>query len=535
MKTLQAILGICILLFYSSCKKDNDTSTPPAPPLEEVYDNIINPQEERYDLFTDLTATMDTVSAIDSVLTVFLEDPNVEWAIAGSQGIAVQYKSGICGGIFIDPLDDPEMTDIVIEKSANESSNTVNIKNIVKTIPGSKKAIFLNPSYWERAGYADQIISNYGQCLPKIGFEPLVVYKNEEANLEKFKHLSEYGIIHIYSHGMAWPSKYNITTVYLLTGQEFSDAFYGEYKTDLMEKDIINVTYHGITYVLIKPEFIIENNNFKDSDQLFYGGFCFSGLGDWPDIMNSTAHVSGYFGFDWSVYTSMNTHWNRELVKTLTNTNAAIANSTVDWMNNDLLKYYYNVKDDRFVNITYKGLTDLVLFDEDSIVSNFSKCTISFRVHGYYDYYSNLEGNETSYSDWDWLKLDEYQFEGSLSGNTFTGSNYWHDDAIGTYDYNITVTFNNSRDQILNLVYSQRKSDNEHTHYDIDFAAENIPLSTNGTNNNTYMVEGTETCNYVTSVEHYVENDVPLIPLYSTITLVNYECDEYSYAIVEFE
>ena len=113
MKSLTTLaLTSCVLFLFNSCNKEDDTSIPPAPPVEEVNEVVINPQEERYDLFTDLVTTMDTASAIDSVLTLFLQDPNVSWAVSGRQGIAVKYKNGIRGGIFIDPLRHPEITDI---------------------------------------------------------------------------------------------------------------------------------------------------------------------------------------------------------------------------------------------------------------------------------------------------------------------------------------------------------------------------------------------------------------------------------------
>ena len=148
---------------------------------------VINPQEERYDLFTDLVTTMDTASAIDSVLTLFLQDPNVSWAVSGRQGIAVKYKNGIRGGIFIDPLRHPEITDIDLKDAIKNTSNTIALKNTEKTIPGSKKAVFIAPTYTEFLDFSDVMVESYNECLPKIGFEPMVVIKDHGASLDQFK------------------------------------------------------------------------------------------------------------------------------------------------------------------------------------------------------------------------------------------------------------------------------------------------------------------------------------------------------------
>ena len=42
-------------------------------------------------------------------------------------------------------------------------------------------------------------------------------------NLEFFTQLSGYGIIHIYSHGMAWPDDEHIQEVYVMTGEPVKD------------------------------------------------------------------------------------------------------------------------------------------------------------------------------------------------------------------------------------------------------------------------------------------------------------------------
>jgi hypothetical protein len=531
MKSLKAVaLIICILYLFSSCNKDDDKSLQ-APPVEEVYETVINPQEDRYELFTGLITVMDSASAIDSVLTVFLQDPNVSWAVAGRQGIAVQYKNGIRGGLFVNPLDYPEITDIELMQSTKNINNPVDIKNIEKTIPGSKKAIFLNPIYSENTDYSDAMIENYYECLPKIGFEPMVIIKDHEASLDKYKSLSDYGIIHISSHGMAWPEEENITDIYLLTGQSFTETFYNEYKAKIMEKDIIILDGEDGSVIFIRPDFIIENNNFRDTDQLFYGEFCYSGLGNWPELLNS-AGVSGYFGYDWSVLARASAYWNIELIDYLTNTNVTIAHSTYDWMNNDLYKFYWDEFSNRNVHIIYEGLTDLSLFDENDIEHNYTKCILGFRVNADYDYYSESYGTDTSYSYLSRFLVEEAEYTGSLSGNTFTGTYDWHDDDIGTYDWDIAVTLSASGDEVTSLVVSNAFV-SAHDNSEWDLTAASIPFSGD---NEKYEITGTETCNSVTSFTSFLEyNGMPLLEIYNTTTVTGHECDQDSHIRIEFE
>ena len=98
--------------------------------------------------------------------------------------------------------------------------------------------ILLNPSYWERSAYSEQIIPQYrDKFLPKIGFT-LETYKNEEANVDLFTQLSGYGIIHIYSHGCAWPKETNIQDVYLKTGEVENDYTTEKYALRMLAGDI---------------------------------------------------------------------------------------------------------------------------------------------------------------------------------------------------------------------------------------------------------------------------------------------------------
>ena len=192
------------LVFLISCDKKNDEKWPEAD--KAYHDNVVALQESAAQNFQDWLLTMDSLDAVLQLQAFFLADPSVVTAEIGSQGIAVQYSNGMRGGIFINPEDEFTTDSTVSETNLKMISSEFGEKSLVN----NKKAIFLNPSYWERMEEANNVISNYNQNLPKAGFVLQNIYKNAEASVDRFTQLTGYGLIHIYSHGLAWPDKNNL-------------------------------------------------------------------------------------------------------------------------------------------------------------------------------------------------------------------------------------------------------------------------------------------------------------------------------------
>ncbi len=252
---------IAVLLLIGCSSDDGD-----APPVKqysaaEVSEMIVLPQEEKDQILDGLlTAGMDTIAAMDTVLVLFLEDPAVAYGEVGSQGIAIAYKNGMVGGIFTDPLDDPGEEPGFLNQDlplpgtaqANDQKST------------AKRAIFLNPHYADRVVYADRIIAYYNNNLPRAGYSELEIYKSEEVTLKKYTELSDHRIVHIYSHGWAWPTRSNIQEVYLMTGEDFNDNTYDEYWDDIQNGDVPLVKVRGIgSKFFVTPSFIFQHNDFN--------------------------------------------------------------------------------------------------------------------------------------------------------------------------------------------------------------------------------------------------------------------------------
>ncbi|MFO7658525.1 MAG: hypothetical protein R6W78_15815 [Bacteroidales bacterium] len=546
------MIGFTLLYVMGSCSKDDDPYGDGSF-FDEVKINevIILPQEERYELYKDLVSKMDKLSAIDSVLQVFRSDTNVLTATAGEQGITVRYKNGINGGIMVDPMDNPDNEEPLFTYSMKQYKSTRDITISQNIVPGSKKTVFLNPSYWERSEYADPLIANYKKCLQEIGFEQPVVYKNEEASLERFTGLSNFGLIHIYSHGMAWPSTNKIDTVYLLTGQHATRNIINKYADDIRQQDLAIFSCENKNKVFITPQFITKHNDFKESIPLIYGGFCFSGLGNWPKIMTEAGSASGYFGFDWSVYTNWNAYWNFHLIQSLTDLGNVSATSALDWYKDDLDKYYYYEKGLRNVNIFYWGNPNLALIKEEESDITFTRCSLEFYLDGQIYEVSDwgdsyLTGDTTL---WGNIRFFSANFTGSFSGNKFTGSYlqeyalsppHYKEGSSELYKQDITVELGKDQDEILSLTWTSLYQfiieNEEREKKETSFSAESIPLKAMNTASQEAVFEVKEavSCNSFAGLSYYHKSYIPGSFLI-TKNMVGYRCNEFSYIRVVFK
>jgi len=105
-----------------------------------------------------------------------------------------------------------------------------------------------------------------------------------------------------------------------LTGETDNAKLAGKYYQDVLDGNIV-VTYgpEG-SQVFVDPKFITKNNTGADGSALFYGGFCYSSLGTWKDVMRSSNLAATYVGFDWSVDTRWNAGWAQDVYTRLTDT-----------------------------------------------------------------------------------------------------------------------------------------------------------------------------------------------------------------------
>ena len=425
MKKIFLLLSFTFCLFFAGCSEDDSSPAEPVSKVEaeKVYNEVVKPQEDNYNLLMNLFTQMDTVSAMDSVLKVFLEDPLIDWGVAGEQGIAIQYKSGIRGGLFIDTKDGTKGKAFQPHHFGTIGEE---VSEAQKVIPGSKKTIILTTCYSGSFIYwIDQIIENCNDRFPFAGYQQPLIYKNEEVNFEKFKNLDNYGIIRFDSHGWAWPNKHNIEEVYIMTGEPWSVVTFYNYEPDIKSgeipiiKSIGNMTVFGLS-----PEFISKYNDFTSDTTLIYGGFCYSYLGSWPETMVHSAGAGGYFGYDWEVLASYDTQWCNGLFMDLTDMSKVPPLTTGDWMNNDVQKWYWNYKNNRAVYIKYLGYPDLALIESKIEIDLSQVNEVSCDVYPTIDWScGDSRPNLTVHNIRQPVSISGYDFEIEWNEmRTFTGS-----------------------------------------------------------------------------------------------------------------
>jgi hypothetical protein len=331
---------------------------------KESYEKVLKTQDDVSDDLEDWFQSMDSLDAIEKAYQSFMNDDNVSSATINSQGIAVQYSNGIRGGLFLNPKDDAG------EEGGKSLSGTPEpVKdNGLKSLVNNRKMIFINPHYYERSYFSDQIIQIHANNLVQVEMTPVYWFKNSTATLDQFASLTGNGFIHVYSHGFAWPKQSNITDVYLLTGETANETTSKKYWDDLTEGNIPIIKIFGSdNKYFIAPEFISKYNDFSKDTVLFYGGFCYSFLGGWPDLTQSFAD-GAYLGFDWSVYTFRNANWSVNLISGLSDTSKTSPMTLEEWMNNsEMEKSYWNSRDERTVNIQYTGDGNLTLWENTKV------------------------------------------------------------------------------------------------------------------------------------------------------------------------
>jgi len=347
-----------MFFIFSSCNKD-DNGVQPTENEPTFTDNIKALQNRGDDLLTNLLAVRDTASALDSVLKVLLIDTTVVYGEVTSQGLYVKYANGIIGGILINPEDG--------EPLHPNSMNKVSLipVDINSFSPTAKKTIFINPHYNDRQNQANQILNLYNTIFPKIGYNPPITLLNNAATIDAMTNLSGYGIIHIYSHGWAYPKSESITEVYLMTGEEVNAATNEKYKNELLKGNIPVIKVHeNETKYFLSSLFFSSKNDFSNDSTMVYGGFCFSFRGGWPNAMIDNSKAGAYTGFSWRVETNWNSALACSIFDTLSNNSLKTPRTLDYWFTQTptIPKQKWDPDHQLFCKIQYTGHSDLTLW-----------------------------------------------------------------------------------------------------------------------------------------------------------------------------
>ncbi len=439
------LLSIALVIF--SCKKSDDDPSPGWTDEDKSsYQQVINVQDEIGNNLDDWFQSMDSLDAINQAYQAFISSENVSSATINSQGIAVQYANGMRGGLLLNAEDD----DTGLRENKSLENLSYESGNGLKSLVNQRKMILINPHYWERSYYTDQIKSIDEGNLSKVDMTLSTFYKDEEATIDRFTELSGYGIIHIYTHGWAWPKRQNITDVYLLTGEVVNEATSKKYWDELKTGNIPIVktaylAHHRKNVYLISKEFVANYNDFSKDTILFYGGFCYSFLGNWPDIIDEFAD-GAYTGYDWKVYTHKNANWCVNSLFNLSDTTADQPITLNDWFNStEVPKSYWNSQDQRYVTIHYAGDGNLKLWDDDNLsasIQALSSDGAPVAVEGEkdisYPFKCVLSGQTTGNYNYTWDSGEGY------APVTIDGNNQANITWLSEGDFNLSVQVKNA-------------------------------------------------------------------------------------------
>jgi hypothetical protein len=366
MRTISlAVATALLVLFVHGCSSSSKSTPPDDDHTKELkkIDSLVTTQSDYNDTLNVLFTHLDSTVAKDSLVKILLADPNVQMAQSSSQGIAIKYTNGMRGGILFDPKDGEEVAGKGSEFKLNSYYGGDPGPGHK---PSSKGTIFLNPSYWQRQHWADPLVAKANASFAKTGYNNFEVFTNAQCTVDKFTSLSGYGVVHIYTHGWAWPDDNNITEVYMLTGEAYSAATTTKYLSEIQSGKILMGTDHGANHYWLSPSFFAHYNNFSDDTTLFYGGFCYSGLGGWKDTLIQVAKAGAYVGFDWHVFTNWNAAWGRHMYTHMSDTSLARPMPLAEWRSADPdtdNTYLDNEPGcQKYVSVWNYGYADLVLW-----------------------------------------------------------------------------------------------------------------------------------------------------------------------------
>lgn len=405
-------LGFLVLLLIACEKNQSKPSNGDVSQvkIEEILKNGT-------DIFERLIKTETEEQAKEELLDELLESDDVQSGKTIDQGIYLTFSDGTQGGIMLNGNDDPEFNEVPETPERESLDLRPSVQS--KSQPVISNTIFLNPHYSERKRYADWLINKYKIYFPVAGYEEPEIYINEECTLDKFASLGNYGIIHIYSHGIKISDQY----VLLLTGEPLNIATTTKYSEDIKANKILRFRLMtGKNVYVITPDFIKDNNDFKDKNKLVFGGFCYSFLGGWPQMFYD-GYEGGYFGFSNSVYTDKNVKWAEDLFYNLSNPYNFEPKRAIDWRNTTALNNTYTDDKGEDVSIKYMGLTDLALWKWETTIWNFKYFRFSIKVNAL------LEKEDLSTVRRDNYLLHECTGTGTFNVDTFIGkSQHWDND-----------------------------------------------------------------------------------------------------------
>ncbi|NHZ84866.1 MAG: hypothetical protein GWP19_03180 [Planctomycetia bacterium] len=407
---------------------------------EQALTTVLTLQDDASDIMDNLFSSgLDTLSVIDSLANFFLADTSIQNVWPDSEGVAVDYNSGISGGIFIRrfiPVEvtgsdsgdlDPFLDDDELGKKQYKQ-NTV--------VPIIKKSIIFDGSYSQFKNSIDPIVEEANSGFSTIGIDQFIKKFDNAATIKVLSTLDQYGIVHLSGHG--WYKRKSNGFVedkvtYLLTGEKAEiNKTYGELWGDILEKNVIigNYAYKKENRYWVSPKFVSDRNDFHNKNVFIYSGVCF-GARRWMKEMVTNAGAKCMVAYLYSVKSNWEDFWARKMYRRMCDINYTepyeIGECIKEIINEPYGVHYYQSSKPVHMGTYNREGRDLTFWENELLNGN-----VEFFLDQVVTNRSSSKGIEEKFSLWG--------SSGIFSNNVFTGN--YNNQILGrTYSGFVNITF----------------------------------------------------------------------------------------------
>ena len=484
--TFSVILSSCDIVDAIADVFNGDDNTNNINQQELALTTVLTIQDDASDIMDNLFVQgMDTLSVIDSLANFFLSDTSTQNVWPDSEGVAVDYKNGISGGIFVGRYNPAILEgtnpDTLIPDLPKNSSRNNKFDNI-KPTPLNANSIYFDGGYSEFSTYNAPKISAANNNLSKIGIAPFVQYLDYEATLDVLSTLDQYGIIHLSGHGWhkyygngVWADK----VTYLLTGEVAQvGKTYSDLWKDILDKKIIIATYghNKENRYWVSPEFISDRNSFHDKKTFIYIGICHGGRKAWRNAMLDKAGASAIVRYNWAVRVDYETDWAIAMYDRMCdielNKPKTIRECVIEIINHPKGRYEIISFDEPsfWIHMKYKGDKNYTFWEKEEELTMYgahimvSVGNVIGRKRTSYEYdgaWVDLNHESLQFFNLDTGPGDTYSSPGSFTNNIYTGSINNYNGNSRTVDGTIQIAFQDDDRYSLDLHINKTESGND--------------------------------------------------------------------------
>jgi hypothetical protein len=277
---------------------------------QAVVDDIMATQEDADDKFQEYSATMSNTEAVnqtveylktqDYVVDATVTESGDIWIVFeyGLTGMIITSEEGTEGGFFDVPVRGTKARIPLSQQTRGKTAGS-GLKSASATDPNQvmdNDVLLFAPNYTQFHSWGTEFLDNVNDILEDSDCPNFdVTYaKNEAANLEVLRNLTQYGLIVIHTHGGVDKNK----NVIFLSGEE----------VDYTSLDIIDwlvgrifpATHLGKSIWAIRPSYIDAYNN-GYPHTIVYNGSCESGYNKTLANVFLNKGANTYFGFSETV------------------------------------------------------------------------------------------------------------------------------------------------------------------------------------------------------------------------------------------